>query len=67
MSSPGKDSSPEQEYWLEACRAEEEAWQKVKDRPPGTLGHDSGAWARWQQALKRVTEAARLYQSKNSS
>jgi hypothetical protein len=39
----------------------------VKDRPPGTLGHDSGAWARWQQALKRVTEAARLYQSKKSS
>jgi hypothetical protein len=63
-----RSNSPERDEWLEACRIEREAWEKVKDHTPGSPSYDPAAWGRWQAALKKAAEAARKYdQSKNKS
>ena len=42
-----------------AIAAERMAWEHVKDRLPGSEGHDEAQWRAWQAAVKRC-RAARL-------
>lgn len=54
-----RSTNPSREEWLAASREEREAWEKVKDHPPGSPAHDPVAWARWEAALKKAAEASR--------
>ncbi|RYY53911.1 MAG: DUF2158 domain-containing protein [Comamonadaceae bacterium] len=45
------------ESYASACAFERAAWELVKDRLPGTAGHDPALWADWRQAVRQADEA----------
>ena len=38
----------------QALAAERAAWSVVRDRPPGSLGHDPVLWQAWLVAAERL-------------
>jgi hypothetical protein len=51
------------EEWMEALRAEREAYKRISGTFPGSPNYDPLAWKQWQDAVARADLATRRYLS----